>query len=133
MLAHGWGPSFSGQIISRPSLQDSGLDRRATPTPTDHRGRPEAERQQRDEHLREGPPDPELLDAEPLTVGQPAVRDGQILAPEAPRETVDLLRLQLGARHVLRLRIEDTAVLVDKVIRPGLEDRFAVSFHVPYL
>src|SRR5262249_11279423 len=53
-----------------------------------------------------------------------------ILAPETPGEAVELLGLQLGAGHVLRLRIEDSAVLVDQVARPGLEKRFAASFHV---
>ena len=68
---------------------------------------------------RKAPPDPDLLDAEPLAVGKAAVGDGQVLAPEAPGEALERLRLPLGAGHVLRLRIADPAVLVDQVGRHG--------------
>src|SRR6185503_1538777 len=123
--AHGCGPMFSRCSIRGRSVQRARRRLWPAAAPADPGGRDDAERQQRDEHLRQAPPDPELLDAEPLAVGQAAVADGQVLTPQAPREAVQCGRSPLGAGHVLRLRVADAAVLVDQVGRQGGETRLS--------
>ena len=87
-----------GGPSSAASVQGPGLRRRATAAPADPRRRHDAERHEGDEHLRQAPPDPDLLDAEPLAVGEPAVGDGQILAPQAPGEALERRRSSTRCR-----------------------------------
>src|SRR5215208_3071593 len=119
---HDFAPRSSRWTIVPAAVQHPGLRRRAAAAPADPRRRHDAEGQ---EHLRQPTPDPELLDAEPLAVGKAAVPDGQVLAQQTPGEAGECLRLPLRARHVLRLRIADPAVLVDQVGRHGRETGLA--------
>src|SRR3954453_21912139 len=120
--AQACGPRFSRCSISG---EGAGLRRRAAAAPADPRRRHQSQRYESDQHLWQAAPDSQLLDAEPLAVSEPAIRHGQVLAPQAPREGQERLGLPLGAGHVLRLRIADPAVLVDEVGRQGRETGLA--------
>src|SRR5262245_39454525 len=89
--AHSCGPMFSRWSIAG-SVQRAGRGLWPAAAPADPGRGHDAERQQGDEHLRQAPPDPELFEAEPLAVGQAAVGDGQVLAPQPPREAVQRRR-----------------------------------------
>src|SRR5918999_751043 len=104
---HDCAPRSSRWTIVRASVQRPGLRRRAAAAPADSRRRHDAESQEGEEHLRQAPPDPDLLEAEPRAICEAAVGDGQVLAPQAPGEALECLRLPLRAWHVLRLRITD--------------------------
>src|SRR4051812_8927038 len=67
------GPRFSRCTISG---EGAGLRRRAAAAPADPRRRYQPQRHEGDERLWQVAPDPQLLDAEPLAVGEPAVRHG---------------------------------------------------------
>ena len=94
---HDCGPRSSQWITAGPSVQRPGLGRRAAASPADPDRRPDAERQEGGEPLKPVPADPDLLDAQPLSVGEAAVGDGQVLADQAPEEAVEVLRLPLRA------------------------------------
>src|SRR5687768_14532597 len=81
---HDWAPRSSEWIIAPSSAQRSGLRRRPAAPPADPRRRPDAQREEGGEHLREAAPDPDLLDPQPLAVGEAAVGDRQILADQPP-------------------------------------------------